>query len=66
MEIELNIVGMTCQHCQQAVQQALQQVAGVNQVRVDLEQKKAWVEGEPDREAMRLALDEEGFSLAPE
>ena len=66
METTLKIEGMTCGHCQKAVHQALLQVVGVESVQVDLEAKQARVSGNADREAMRQALEEEGFSLAAE
>ncbi|MBT9583764.1 heavy-metal-associated domain-containing protein [bacterium] len=66
MEIELKIEGMTCQHCQRAVLQALQQVAGVASVEVDLEQKKARVTGIASLDHLRQAVEEEGYSVAAE
>jgi copper chaperone len=66
MEIELQIEGMTCQHCQRAVVQALMQVPGVEGVEVSLLEKKATVVGNPSLDALREAVQEEGFSLASE
>ena len=66
MEIELKIEGMTCQHCQRAVLQALQQVAGVASAEEDLEQKKARVTGSATLDDLRQAVEDEGYSLTAE
>lgn len=66
MEIELKIEGMTCQHCQRAVLQALQQVAGVASAEVDLEQKKARITGNATLDDLRQAIEDEGYSLTAE
>jgi len=62
-ESPLRIEGMTCQHCQQAVERALAQVPGILQVRVDLAAQTAWVQGDWDAEAVREAVEEAGFTL---
>jgi len=65
METTLQIQGMTCQHCQRAVHDALSQVAGVTEVRVDLENHTAQVVGLADLNQLREAIEEEGFVLLP-
>lgn len=42
----LTVNGMHCTHCSGSVQKALSAVAGVTKAAVDLESKKATVEGE--------------------
>lgn len=61
MKTELNITGMSCDHCVKAVESALQSVPGVTQVRVDLSGAKATVEGQASQEAMIAAVVEEGY-----
>jgi copper chaperone len=61
MTTELKIDGMTCGHCEKAVQQALAGVAGVERVEVDLAGGLARVEGEADLAALVAAVEEEGF-----
>lgn len=63
VEASLSIDGMTCQHCQQAVERALAQVPGVLQVKVDLAAKSAWVQGDWEPAALREAVEEAGFTL---
>ena len=44
MKITINIDGMSCMHCVASVNNALQDLDGVNSVEVSLEQKNAVVE----------------------
>lgn len=58
----LNIEGMTCNHCVQAVTKALQQVEGVSSAEVSLEKKEAVVEHTgADLSAMITAVGAEGY-----
>lgn len=60
--IKLNISGMTCQHCVKAVNQALSEVPGVEQVvSVSLDNGEAQVEGTPDTDQLIAAVEEEGY-----
>ncbi len=40
----INISGMSCNHCSQRIEKALQQAKGVNTARVDLSEEKAYVD----------------------
>ena len=62
---ELKITGMSCGHCQTAVESALKGVAGVEEVRVDLGSGTAEVRGSADVSALVAAVEEEGYSAAP-
>jgi len=60
--IELNVRGMTCQHCVKAVTEALAAVPGVRRVvSVELAAGRALVEGEVDPEALVAAVREAGY-----
>lgn len=61
MTTELTVSGMTCGHCEKAVEGALKGVPGVQNVRVDLQAGKATVEGEADPQALVQAVTEEGY-----
>ena len=65
--ITLNISGMTCGHCVQAVAKALNDVPGVERAGVELDSGIAVVEGTPDVQALLDAVQEEGYEahLAP-
>ncbi len=60
--IKLKVTGMTCQHCERAVSQALSGVAGVDEVvAVSHERDEAVVEGSPDVPSLIAAVKEEGY-----
>ena len=61
----LTVNGMHCTHCSGSVQKALSAVAGVTKAAVDLESKKATVEGEGvNPEALKAAVTDVGFEVA--
>ena len=53
----LTVKGMSCNHCKQAVTQALEALPGVSDVNVDLEKGRSHLEGIP---APRHRGSEEG------
>ncbi|HEY8416682.1 MAG TPA: cation transporter [Limnochordales bacterium] len=62
----LRIEGMSCQHCKKAVTDALQRVAGVQAVEVDLSSGTATVRYDPAQAteaAMREAVEEAGYAV---
>ena len=61
---ELKITGMSCGHCQSAVEKALRSVAGSEDVQVDLANGVARVGGSADINALVAAVEEEGYSAA--
>lgn len=62
--LTLKVEGMTCGHCQKAVKEALESVAGVQEASVDLEQGIAHVQGQADTQALLAAVQEEGYQAA--
>ena len=65
MKTELTVTGMTCGHCQKAVQQALAQLPGVEQAEVDLARGLATVTGTAELPALIAAVTEEGYAASP-
>ncbi len=59
--INLQVQGMTCGACVRHVSQALQPVAGVGAVDIDLQNGRVTVEGNPDSSSLIAALDQAGF-----
>ena len=60
--IKLKVTGMTCEHCENAVSQALSGVAGVETVvTVSRERAEGVVEGAPDMGSLIAAVKEEGY-----
>lgn len=65
MKKTILIEGMSCGHCSAAVKKALEGIAGVSDVTVDLEGKKATatVADTVSDAAIRDAIDEAGFEV---
>jgi copper chaperone CopZ len=64
--IELNIDGMSCDHCTARVQKALEAVDGVTAVMVRLEPGGATIEGEAlDPETLVAIVEETGYEARP-
>lgn len=64
MEKTILIEGMSCGHCVKAVEGALKELDGVKSVVVDLEGKKAVVEGDNlDDNKIKEAIDEAGYEV---
>ena len=65
MNTELKIEGMSCGHCVMRVKSALQDVAGVSKVDVDLLKKSAMIEGEGLVDAtLSAAVVESGYRVS--
>jgi copper chaperone len=65
-QIVLAVQGMTCQHCVAAVEKALRQVPGVQEVVVDLDAGRASVQGESlVPVALVQVIEEEGYTAQP-
>ncbi|KAA3628269.1 MAG: heavy-metal-associated domain-containing protein [Proteobacteria bacterium] len=61
--IELKVTGMTCGHCESAVNKALAAVAGVTRVvEVNREKNRVVVEGSADAQALIAVIKEEGYT----
>ncbi len=63
---QLNVNGMSCEHCVRAVRHSVLAVAGVSTVDVSLEQKLATVAFDPEQtslESIKAAIEAEGYSV---
>lgn len=63
MEATYTVKGMTCQHCVASVKEEVSEVAGVTDVRVELETGLVTVVGDADDAAVRAAVDEAGYEV---
>jgi copper ion binding protein len=64
MSVELNVEGMTCESCVQAIEHTLGQLPGVTRCKVDLAAGKARVEyreGEVGPEQIAAAVEKLGY-----
>lgn len=61
--VELKVTGMTCGHCESAVNKALAALPGVSEVvKVSREEERVVVEGNADVQALIAAIEEEGYT----
>ena len=64
--VVLNVEGMSCSHCVNAVTKAVTALDGVSGVIVNLEEKTASVDYEEEKvsvESIKLAIEEEGYDV---
>ena len=59
---KIKIDGMSCEHCVAAVTRALNNLEGVSKVvEVDLKSGQAIIEGNPEKQTVINAIEEEGY-----
>ena len=58
------VQGMTCGHCERAVQTAIKTLDPQAQVRIDRQHNRVEVESAQPREAIAQAIREEGYAVA--
>ncbi|HYD98286.1 MAG TPA: cation transporter [Alphaproteobacteria bacterium] len=61
--MRLKVSGMTCGHCAQAVTRALDDLPQVERTLVDLATGEVSIAGTPDAEAVRRAIEAEGYAV---
>lgn len=64
MSETITVTGMTCEHCEQTVEEALEDVSGVTAVTADREAETVTVEGDADKQALVDAVDEAGYKAS--
>jgi len=62
MTTTITVEGMSCDHCEQTVEEALEEVSGVTSVTVDRESEQASVEGEAEVTALVEAVEGAGYT----
>jgi copper chaperone CopZ len=65
-KLELKVLGMACAGCKAAVEKALLSLDGVSSARVELAEKKAYVEYDSDRLApadLKRAIEKAGYKI---
>jgi copper chaperone len=65
METKLNVEGMSCSHCENAVKKAVSEINGVTTVVVDLAGKTVTVthEGNVTADTIKSAIEEQGYDV---
>ena len=64
MSQKFDVSGMSCAHCSQAVQDAVQAIDPQARVTVDLPTGHVDVQSEHPRESLRLAIENAGYRVA--
>lgn len=62
----LNVEGMSCGHCENAVKKSVEALVGVESVTVDLKGKKVMVEYDSDKvtiDAIKSAIEDQGYDV---
>ncbi len=59
-----SVPAISCEHCVNAITGEVTKVAGVSEVRVDIEAKTVTVAGDAADDAIRSAIDEAGYDIA--
>ena len=62
MSIQITVKGMTCDGCEQTVQEALESVSGVERATADRTSDTATIDGDADLENLRQAVEDAGYS----
>ncbi|MCD2200708.1 MULTISPECIES: heavy-metal-associated domain-containing protein [unclassified Halobacterium] len=62
MTTTITVEGMTCGHCEQTVEEALEEVFGVTSVTVDRESEQASIDGEAEVTALVAAVEDAGYT----
>ena len=62
MSTTITVEGMSCEHCEQTVGEALREVNGVTDVRVDRDAERASVDGDADVATLVQAVEDAGYT----
>lgn len=64
MEHAFTVTGMTCGHCEQAVSQSIQALDPLAQVQINRPEQRVTVHSTLTRDALRQAIEDEGYTVA--
>ncbi len=64
--ISITVKGMNCNHCRSNVEAAIQKIAGVESVEIDLASGRTVIHGNPDKEDVIKAVEALGFTVVEE
>ncbi|WP_411964822.1 heavy-metal-associated domain-containing protein [Haloferax sp. YSMS24] len=64
MSTTITVTGMTCEHCEGRVEDALAGVTGVTEAKADREADTATVEGDADVDTLVAAVEEVGYDAS--
>ncbi|ELZ90147.1 mercuric transport protein [Haloferax mucosum ATCC BAA-1512] len=64
MRTTISVTGMTCEHCEKRVADALAEVSGVESATADRESDSATVEGDADSSDLVAAVEDAGYDAS--
>ncbi|AQL44710.1 heavy metal transporter (plasmid) [Halorientalis sp. IM1011] len=64
MSPTLTVQGMTCEHCEQTVEEALEGVTGVRDAHVDRNAEQVTVDGDADEAQLVAAVEDAGYDAS--
>ena len=62
MSTTITVEGMTCGHCEQTVEEAVEEVSGVTGAAVDRDAEQVTVEGDTDVSSLVEAVEDAGYT----
>jgi copper chaperone CopZ len=62
MTTTITVTGMSCAHCEQTVEEAIQGVPGVIDAAADRESERVTVEGDAEVSALLTAVEDAGYT----
>lgn len=62
MTTTIRVEGMSCEHCEQTIEEAIRGVTNVSDAHVDRETEMATVEGDPDTADLVQAVEDAGYT----
>lgn len=60
---KISIEGMICSKCTDKIEEKLKSIDGVEDVKVLLDEKEAYVSGDVDEEVLKAAIESEGYEV---
>lgn len=64
MSTTLTVEGMTCEHCEQTVEEALESVSGVRDAQADRNAEQVTVEGDAGEARLVAAVEDAGYDAS--
>lgn len=64
MSQKISVRGMSCGHCEQTVEEALEEVDGVSSAKADRESETATVEGDADTDVLVDVVTDAGYEAS--
>jgi len=60
----ITVEGMTCEHCEQTVEEALEEAEGVTSATADRDSESATVEGSAERDELVTVVEDAGYDAS--